>query len=257
MIAASGPSPLGTTVRPASMSPTWLTVDHASRRLRSGWAKASRDAPTVVTATSTASRVFAAGAACSSGKSWARTTVPAATIVAAWMSADAGVGPSMASGSQSWNGSCADLPATPRTTRTMATVSGSATSARRATTRPSTETTSQRWTIALIDVVPAWTASATRPRTIPTSARRVTRSALVAARFADSLTDRCPMSRNEHQPITSQPTSVRSTSSEWTTSIIAAVKRETVAANDRYRGSYQRYQRANTWMTRATTPTTT
>ena len=36
--------------------------------------------------------------------------MPAATIVAAWMSAEAGVGPSIASGSQSWNGNCADLP---------------------------------------------------------------------------------------------------------------------------------------------------
>ena len=40
--------------------------------------------------------------------------MPAATIVAAWISAEAGVGPSMASGSQSWNGSWADLPATPK-----------------------------------------------------------------------------------------------------------------------------------------------
>ena len=51
-----------------------------------------------------------------SGKKPASTTVPAATMVAAWMSALAGVGPSMASASQSWNGTCADLPSTPMTT---------------------------------------------------------------------------------------------------------------------------------------------
>ena len=35
------------------------------------------------------------------------------TIVAAWMSAETGVGPSIASGSHEWSGSCADLPVAP------------------------------------------------------------------------------------------------------------------------------------------------
>src|SRR5437868_10085898 len=39
---------------------------------------------------------------------------PAVTIVAAWMSADTGVGPAMASGSHTYSGSCALLPAQPR-----------------------------------------------------------------------------------------------------------------------------------------------
>src|SRR4051812_1446065 len=39
---------------------------------------------------------------------------PAVTIVAAWISADTGVGPSIASGSQTYNGNCADLPVAPR-----------------------------------------------------------------------------------------------------------------------------------------------
>ena len=39
---------------------------------------------------------------------------PAVTIVAAWMSADTGVGPSIASGSQKYSGSWADLPTAPR-----------------------------------------------------------------------------------------------------------------------------------------------
>jgi hypothetical protein len=34
-------------------------------------------------------------------------------MVAAWMRADTGVGPSMASGSHTYSGSCADLPAAP------------------------------------------------------------------------------------------------------------------------------------------------
>src|SRR3546814_5195416 len=35
---------------------------------------------------------------------------PAVTMVAAWMSAETGVGPSIASGIQVWSPSCADLP---------------------------------------------------------------------------------------------------------------------------------------------------
>ncbi len=38
---------------------------------------------------------------------------PAATIVAAWISAETGVGPSIASGSQTWSGNWADLPMVP------------------------------------------------------------------------------------------------------------------------------------------------
>ena len=38
---------------------------------------------------------------------------PAVTIVAAWMSADTGVGPAIASGSQTYSGSCALFPAQP------------------------------------------------------------------------------------------------------------------------------------------------
>ena len=42
---------------------------------------------------------------------------PAVTIVAAWISADTGVGPSIASGSQKYSGSWALLPTAPRNSR--------------------------------------------------------------------------------------------------------------------------------------------
>ena len=46
---------------------------------------------------------------------WQRATMytPAVTMVAAWMRAETGVGPSMASGSQVCRGSCADFPQAP------------------------------------------------------------------------------------------------------------------------------------------------
>ena len=40
------------------------------------------------------------------------------TIVAAWMSAETGVGPAIASGSQTYRGICADLPVAPMKRRT-------------------------------------------------------------------------------------------------------------------------------------------
>ena len=48
---------------------------------------------------------------------------PAVTIVAAWISAETGVGPSMASGSQVWSRNCADLPIAPMKRRRQASVS--------------------------------------------------------------------------------------------------------------------------------------
>ena len=39
------------------------------------------------------------------------------TIVAAWISAETGVGPSIASGSQVWSGTCADLAKAPTSSR--------------------------------------------------------------------------------------------------------------------------------------------
>src|ERR1700712_1716770 len=39
--------------------------------------------------------------------------IPAVTMVAAWISAEIGVGPSMESGSQTCSGNCADLPIAP------------------------------------------------------------------------------------------------------------------------------------------------
>ena len=62
-------------------------------------------------------RVSAPGARARIGLTRAIRYTPAVTMVAAWMSADTGVGPSMASGSQTCNGNCALLPTAPRKRR--------------------------------------------------------------------------------------------------------------------------------------------
>ncbi len=48
-----------------------------------------------------------------SGDIRATIKMPAVTIVAAWISADIGVGPSIESGSHTCNGACADFPIAP------------------------------------------------------------------------------------------------------------------------------------------------
>ena len=49
--------------------------------------------------------------------------IPAVTMVAAWISAEIGVGPSIESGSHTCKGNCADLPIAPMNRQMQATVS--------------------------------------------------------------------------------------------------------------------------------------
>src|ERR1700735_783318 len=58
-----------------------------------------------------------------SGDMRATMKMPAVTIVAAWMSAEIGVGPSMESGSHTCKGTCADLPIAPTKRQTQMSVS--------------------------------------------------------------------------------------------------------------------------------------
>src|SRR4051812_9558482 len=78
------------------------------------WAQAIVAAKKAVSAPTTAMVVAAAGPWASTGLMRAMRKTPAVTMVAAWMSADTGVGPSMASGNQMYSGSWADLPTAPR-----------------------------------------------------------------------------------------------------------------------------------------------
>src|SRR3974390_3710799 len=70
-------------------------------------AKIAVSAPTIATA------FLADGASTNSAFERPPIYTPAVTMVAAGRSADPGVGPSIASGSQTYNGNCADLPQAP------------------------------------------------------------------------------------------------------------------------------------------------
>src|SRR5216684_3008471 len=62
----------------------------------------------------------AVGAYSNSGDRRATMNTPAVTIVAAWIRALTGVGPSIASGSQVWRGICADLATAPTSNKNAA-----------------------------------------------------------------------------------------------------------------------------------------
>src|SRR5260370_21318420 len=66
-----------------------------------------------VTQPTTATTASARGAIESTALVRAIIYTPAVTIVAAWINALTGVGPSIASGNQTYNGSCADFPVAP------------------------------------------------------------------------------------------------------------------------------------------------
>ena len=57
-----------------------------------------------------------------SGDMRATMKIPAVTMVAAWISAEIGVGPSIESGSQTWSGNCALLPIAPMNRQMQVTV---------------------------------------------------------------------------------------------------------------------------------------
>ena len=80
-------------------------------------------ASSAVNAPSVSARKSAEPAAANSGNRRAVRKTPATTIVAEWMIEETGVGPSIASGSQTCSGNSADLPQPPANSRTAASAS--------------------------------------------------------------------------------------------------------------------------------------
>src|SRR5262249_4859154 len=143
--------------------------------------------------------------------------MPAATIVAAWISADTGVGPAIASGSHVYSGNWADLPIVPPNINSAAAVTSTV----------------------LVLVAAAWPTSwmfevvmpvSSMQQKIPnmngTSPTRVVRNALIAAdEFAWS-SYQCPINRYEQTPMISHPTNSRNRFDARTTTSIAPVNIE-------------------------------
>src|SRR4029077_2370365 len=85
-------------------------VDPASDFLMSSLAQAMMPPNSSVTVPTRATASRASGDTARIGLDRTIRYTPAVTIVAAWISADTGVGPSIASPSQDCSGTCADLP---------------------------------------------------------------------------------------------------------------------------------------------------
>ena len=97
-----------------NMKPSWLTVEYANTFLMSFCATAMVAAKSAVPTPTHAMSVNTHGdASARMGLARVMRYTPEVTMVAAWMSADTGVGPAMASGSQRYSGNCADLPHAP------------------------------------------------------------------------------------------------------------------------------------------------
>src|SRR5580658_6573648 len=92
-------------------------------RLMSVWQQATVAAKNAVDAPMKVTNASAYGAYSISGDIRAIRNTPAVTMVAAWMRAETGVGPSIASGSQTCRPNCADLPMAPMNSSTPMTSS--------------------------------------------------------------------------------------------------------------------------------------
>ena len=154
-------------------------------RLRSVITRAIAAPMSAVTRPTAATAICALSTASNSGKSRATRKTPAVTIVAAWISALTGVGPSIASGSQTCSGNCADLPIAPKKTRNALAV----------TTPSFTPGSLRRAIISMMSTVPNSTMSRTTPMRRPTSPMRVVTNAFFAASAAERRSNQKPMSR--------------------------------------------------------------
>ena len=86
-------------------------------RLISHWQVPTVAAKKQVAAPMKVTKCSAVGLVANIGERRQTMKTPAVTMVAAWISAETGVGPSMASGNQVWRPSCADLPIAPMNSR--------------------------------------------------------------------------------------------------------------------------------------------
>ena len=142
--------------------------------------------------------------------------MPATTMVAAWIRADTGVGPAMASGSQVCRMNWPDFD------MTAAIRQHDATSSSRCRISPALAI-SLIWMMSKLR--PAAKYRMIIPTRRPTSPTRLVRNALRAASEFGFSSHQCPMSANEHRPTSSQPTIIWSVLCASTKKSIDAVNR--------------------------------
>ena len=162
-------------------------------RLISVCTSATDAANSAVAAPTTVTTVCAVGLASNIGDSRHTMNTPAVTMVAAWISAETGVGPSIASGSQVCSPNCADLPIAPTNNSKQIVVITSTRAPRNEKVAPAWPGTAAR--IASSETVPNTMNVAKIPSEKPKSPTRLTTNALIAAALALGLWYQNPINR--------------------------------------------------------------
>ena len=130
-------------------------------------------------------KLCASGASSNSGDSRATMNTPAVTMVAAWISAETGVGPSMASGSQVCSRNCADLPMAPMNSIRQMMVSASGCQPNNGRVLPTSVGACAK--MVSKSIAPTIANNEKMPSAKPKSPIRLTTKALIAAAFASGL----------------------------------------------------------------------
>ena len=133
------------------------------------------------------------GASSNSGDSRATMNTPAVTMVAAWISAETGVGPSIASGNQVCSRNWADLPIAPMNSSRQVSVSASACQPKKSMVLPDSPGAPAKMVSKSVDL--SSMKMAKMPSAKPKSPTRLTTKALIAAAFADGFWYQKPISR--------------------------------------------------------------
>src|SRR4051812_25180942 len=136
-----------------------------------------------------------------SGDMRATMKMPAVTIVAAWISAEIGVGPSIESGSHTCSGNCALLPIAPMNRQMQITVI----SIQSVPGNMSFASSSAFGKTSAYESEPENAAMRPMPRMKPKSPTRLTRKALRFAKIAVGRVYQKPISRYDTTPTASQP----------------------------------------------------
>ena len=162
-------------------------------RLMSFCTRPTVAAKNAVAAPTMATTILASGAYSNIGDRRHTMNTPAVTMVAAWISADTGVGPSIASGSQVWRPSCADLPIAPMNSRMQSVVTMSTSQLRKWNVCPTLPGVAAKTASKL--TVPKIRNTPMMPRAKPKSPMRLTMKALIAAALALGRWNQKPISR--------------------------------------------------------------
>ena len=108
MAMLNAPSPQAT-----NMKPNWLQVEYAITFFISFWKNPTDAAKNAVSSPIMRTKVIIKSDMTINSENLTVKKTPAVTIVAAWINAETGVGPSIASGNQVWKPNWADFPIAP------------------------------------------------------------------------------------------------------------------------------------------------